>query len=311
MTNYTDSLIKDYAPNIKKDADFNSAEFKSILACINKVLADNKKDLILDYKSVPVGRSVYDSGKFGNKSLWRVTSEMFSELSGYPLLQQLKKAVETQFKHYVDEKTIIIGPYQSKRDNVWHNSIKILVGSLSDNTFTREDLLNYGKDPEVTARLNDLETRFYRRPSDARSPEKRWLDFKVAMKYEDELPKLNLDSISNLKLRHNNDVFTMDPDYSTDFIGTVRGVLNVKIEGKSTSDTFKYINTPNGKIAYGNYFKKLLANSTEAGGIGSIHNADYVLLVNKTYGSIVCINAKDYSDNWLAGTIDLKKLYND
>ncbi len=310
MSSYTDSLINAYT-NVKKDADFNSAEFKSILACINNVLADNKKDLILDYKSAPIGRSIYDTGKFGNKSLWRVTSEMFPELLGYPLLQQIKKAVESQFKHYVDEKTIVIGPYQSKRDNMWHNSIKILVGSLSDNTFTREDLLNYGKDPEVTARLNDLETRFYRRPSDARSPEKRWLDFKVAMKYEDELPKLNLDSISNLKLRHNNDVFTMDPDYSTDFIGTVRGVLNVKIEGKSTSDTFKYINTPNGKIAYGNYFKKLLANSTEAGGIGSIHNADYVLLVNKTYGSIVCINAKDYSDNWLAGTIDLKKLYND
>lgn len=309
MQHFTDNLINEYITP-KKDANFKSAEFDRILDCINTVLANSNRNLKLTYDSAKISRSIYDVGKFGNKSLWRVTSEMFPELSGYQLMQQLKKELTTQFSSYIEEGVITAGSYKSQKDNQWHNSIKILVGSLIDNTFTRNDLLTYGTNQEVTDRLNAMETRFYRRAGDTRTQEKRWHDFKTAMNYEDELVKLNLKDISNLKLRHNNDIFTMDPDYSTDFIGTVRGKHNLEIEGKSTYDQFQYVESPRGKIAYANYFKKLLEKNTEAGGIGSIHKADYVLLVNKTFGTIVCINAKDFTDNWLAGRINFTELSN-
>jgi hypothetical protein len=307
MSNFTDTLINDYTQSQpKRDTNFESAEFNKILDCINAVLKNNNKQLTLSYRSASINRSKYDIGKFGNKSLWRVTSEMFPELAGYDLCQQLKRTLENHFKKYVEEKTIVVGPY--KRDNTWHTSIKILVGSLDDNTFTRNDLLTYGLDNEVTTRLNNLETRTFRGEGDTRTQEKRWLDFKTAMLYEDELPKLSLVDISNLKLRHNNEVFTIDPDYSTDFIGTVRGQANLKIEGKSTYDHFQYVNSPKGKLAYADYFTKLVNKKRELGGIGSIHDADYVLFVNKTLGTIVCINAKNFADSWLAGRIDLSKL---
>ena len=306
MQHFTDNLIKEYINTSKRDTNFNSAEFNRILDCINRVLVENNIDLTLSYNSAPVGKSQFDQGKFGNKSLWRVTGEMFPVLDTYGLMFKIKKAVNELFKSYVAEKTIIIGAYN--KENSWHTSIKILVGSLTDNTFTRTDLLTYGVDPEVTTRLNELEARTFRREGDNRTVEKRWLDFKLAMLYEDELPKLKLANISNLKLCHNNDVFTIDPDYSTDFIGTVRDCANLKIEGKSTFDNFRYVDTPKGRAAYANYFKGLLNKSKDVGGIGSIHKADYVLLVNKNYGTIVCINAADYTDNWLAGYIDISKL---
>lgn len=289
----SDTLIKDYTA--EQLINFDSEEFEAILDTLNSVLEKHKIEP-LSYDSARIKKSLYDKGELANKSLWRVTSIMYPELNNYQLVEDLKKAINEAFPDYVANKTIMIGWYKDK-DDKWQSTIKILPGNLKDNTFTAQDLELYGKDEEVTLRLNALEQRMYRRADDTRSAEQRWDDFKWANIYEPKLCEANLKDIADLKLSHDATVFSIDAPEDPDFIGTVRGEPNCLIEGKSTWDMFRYIDTPAGREAFAKYF----ANKK----LGSLHNSKYVLFIFKITGQVICINKSNYDDSWIAGKIDL------
>lgn len=291
--NISDTLIKEYTT--ERLINFDSEEFEAILEVLNKVLKKYNVEP-LSYNSAPVKKSKYDQGELANKSLWRVTGVMRSELNNYQLITDLKKAINESFPEYVANKTIMIGWYRDN-DNKWQSTIKILPGNLKDNTFTALDLELYGKDEEVTLRLNALEQRMYRRAKDTRTVEQRWNDFKWANIYEPKLCEANLKDITDLKLSHDSTVFSIDAPEDPDFIGTVRGEPNCLIEGKSTWDTFKYIDTPLGRAAFADYFAKK--------SLGSLHKSKYVLFIFKSTGQVICINKSNYEDSWVAGKIDL------
>ena len=278
--------------------NFDSAEFEAILSTINEVLAKHNI-MPLTYNMVDVKLSKYDTdGKFGNKSIWRITSVQNKNLFGYSLLQELKAAVTEAFPEYVKDRTIKIGAFKDT-NGVYQNSIVIVVGNLKDNTWTRQDLELYGKDQEVTTRLNELEKRMFRRQGDTRTTEERWNDFLWTTVYESKLLETPMKDVDNLVLVHNNDVFSIDPDLNTDFIGTVKNVANCKVEGKSSWEPFEYIDTVAGRAAFAKHFADIASN------LGSFHDADYILFVNKSTETVICINKNDYFDNWFAGNIKL------
>ena len=278
--------------------NFDSAEFEAILSTINEVLAKHNI-MPLTYNMADVKLSKYDTdGKFGNKSIWRITSVQNKNLFGYSLLQELKAAVTEAFPEYVKDRTIKIGAFKDT-NGVYQNSIVIVVGNLKDNTWTRQDLELYGKDKEVTARLNELEKRMFRRQGDTRTTEERWNDFLWTTVYESKLLETPMKDVDNLVLVHSNDVFSIDPDLNTDFIGTVKNVANCKVEGKSSWEPFEYIDTVAGRAAFAKHFANIAPN------LGSFHDADYILFVNKFAETVICINKNDYSDNWFAGNIKL------
>jgi len=297
VDNFTDTLINAYTDTEKHIINFDSAEFEAILAVINEVLVKHNFTP-LTYDMVEVKRSQYDKdGKFGNKSIWRITSVQNKDLVSYDILKELRAAVNNAFPDYVKDKTIKIGAFKDE-NGAWQNSIVIVVGNLKDNTWTRKDLELYGKDQEVTERLNALEKRMYRRAGDRRKTKERWDDFLWAAIYEDKLLTAELKDISNLELVHNNDEFSIDPDTTSDFKGTVRNKPNCKIEGKSSWEYFRYANSELGRAAFAEHFTKI------ASALGSFHDAEYILFVDKFTGIVICINKNDYFDNWLAGKIE-------
>lgn len=291
--NISDTLIKEYTT--ERLINFDSEEFEAILDALNSVLKKYNVEPLL-YNSATIKKSLYDKGELANKSLWRVTSVMYPKLNNYQLVEDIKKAVSKAFPEYTANKTIMIGWYKDNNDK-WQSTIKILPGNLKDNMFTAQDLELYGEDEEVTSRLNALEQRMYKRANDARTTEQRWSDFKWANIYEPKLCEAYLKDITNLKLNHNSTVFSIDAPEDPDFIGTVRGEPNCLIEGKSTWDTFTYVDTPRGRAAFANYFadKKL----------GSFHKSKYILFIFKSTCQVICINTNDYVDSWIAGKIDL------
>lgn len=291
--NISDTLIKEYTT--ERLINFDSEEFEEILDVLNSVLKKYNVEP-LSYSSAQIKKSKYDKGDLANKSLWRVTSIMYPELNNYQLIEELKKAISDAFPEYATNKTIMIGWYKDSNDK-WQSTIKILPGNLKDNMFTAQDLELYGEDEEVTSRLNALEQRMYRRANDTRSTEQRWNDFKWANIYETKLCEANLKDITNLRLSHNSTVFSIDAPEDPDFIGTVRGEPNCLIEGKSTWDTFTYVDTQRGRAAFANYF----ANKN----LGSFHGSKYILFIFKSTEQVICINSDDYTDSWIAGKINL------
>lgn len=295
----TDSLINDYIEEPKKDrqVNFNSPEFQRILEVINNVLRAHNIES-LTYNSAEIKPSIYDTGKFGNRSIWRVTSVQYPALNNYNLVQELKMAVKKAFPEYVKDESIVVSSYKDKANN-WQTTIKIIPGDLIDNTWTKQDLEKYGKDDEVTARLDALEDRMFTRKDDTRTKKARWNDYFWANIYEDKLLRAELVDITDLRLAHGNERFSLDPDRSADFIGTVRGVPNCKIEGKSTWEYFTYNDSDAGKKAFAKHFESIKSL------LGSLHDPDYILFVNKASGIVICIKAKDYTDNWKAGKINI------
>ena len=136
----------------------------------------------------------------------------------------------------------------------------------------------------------------YRRAGDTRTKSRRWADFADANKYEPILTTLNLKDISALSLSHSAKRFSIDPPDEPDFNGVVRGI-NCTVEAKSTRDLFTYKDTPESPFKFAEYW------TTKQASLGSLHNADYILLISKGTGDIVCLERNNPINNWLAGKL--------
>lgn len=290
---FSDALIQLYettatvARNPHRQINFKSKHFEHILNKLNTFLLDNNINDKITYEDFPV--------KYKNKnlpdSMWQFSSSDKSWIS-IDVMRKLWKFLmaDPLVKSYIEKKVLVILP----------STFTIYPAKLKDNTWTSADLENYGKDEETTLRMNEIETRMFKRNGDTRDSAKRINDFAYANNYEKALPKLNLKNISNLKLAHSSELFSLDPDYGADFTGDINIVKpNQNIEGKAYFDSFwHYTPTQRGRIAFGNHFNNLESK----GKLGSLHsNTDYILYINKATGEVICINRNDYNDNWLVG----------
>ena len=291
-----------YTEPLAKSINFYCSEFQDILDTINSVLS--KYDVpAFHFNSAKIIKSKYDSvSEFKCKSMWRVISDDYPALLviRIPAVKtELTEALSKKFAKYLGE-TLKINTFTDKKNGHTKTSIVIMPGGLDENTYTEEDLLLYGKDPAVTARLDALEDRMYRRAGDVRTKARRWADFSDANKYEPVLQGLPLQGISKLTLTHSAKRFSIDPPEEPDFVGTVSG-LNCTIEAKSTLDSFTYCNTPDSAQNFAMYWTNKKAS------LGSLHNAAYILLLSKVTGDIVCVERLNPINNWLAGKIDIKE----
>lgn len=290
------NLFSQYIYEVPKDrqVNFYCTEFQKILDIINDTLF--KYDVpSLSFNSAGITRSKYDIvAEFKCTSMWRVTSDMYPALSVLCIStvnKELKQAIFKTFPNYLGE-IIKINTYNTGTKA----SIVIMPGGLAENTYTEEDLLLYGKDEIVTARLNLLEDRMYRRANDTRPKFRRWADFIEANKYESVLPLLTLKGVSALTLKHNTKRFSIDPPAEPDFSGILNG-MSYSIEAKSTKDIFNYDETAEGKKRFVEYWK------TKQASLGSLHNADYILFIFKSTGNIICLERLNPNNNWRAGKL--------
>ena len=292
-----------YTEPTDRPINFYCAEFQTILDTINSVLS--KHDVpTLQFNSAKVTKSKYDTvSEFKCKSMWRITSDdcpALLILCQYEVKEELKKALSKNFAKYLGE-TLKINTFIDKKTGTKKASIVIMPGGLDENTYTEEDLVLYGNDPAFTMRLDMLEDRMYRRAGDTRSKSRRWADFADANKYEPVLTTLNLKNISALALSHNSKRFSIDPPDEPDFTGVVGGV-NCTVEAKSTRDIFTYHDTLESPLNFAKYW------ATKQASLGSLHNADYVLLISKGTGDIVCLERNNPINNWLAGKLALTEV---
>ena len=289
---FSDALIQLYetaataTKNPHRQINFKSKDFEYILDKLNTFLLNNKINDKITYEDFPVK---YKDQNFPN-SIWQFSSADKSWLSIDTIRRELQDFLmdDPLINSYIEKKVIVILP----------STFTIYPAKLKDNTWTSADLENYGKDEEITSRMNEIETRMFKRDGDTRDSAKRIKDFAYANNYEKILPKLNLKNISNLKLAHSSELFSLDPDYGADFTGDIVK-SNQNIEGKAYFDSFwHYTPTPRGRIAFGNHFNNLESK----GKLGSLHsNTDYILYINKATGEVICINRNNYNDNWLVG----------
>lgn len=280
-----------------RQVNFKSPEFEFILDQINNVVT--KYGLMpFKYESAKISFSKFDIGEYGNKSYWRVLSTEFPALRNKSLIDELKQTLFEKFPIYVEKKIVSAYWYKDKTD-CWQTGIKILPGSLSDNLFTAKDLNMYSSDPSVKKRLDALEDRMFRRADDTRSKETRFADFKDALAYEFLLTMAPLKKVTNLKLKHSNAIFSIDPDLDTDFCGYINNVYYDKVEGKShnNTDNFEYVDDYHGHKAFAEYIKSL--------SLGSFHDAAYVIFVLKPAGDVIIFNPSNLEENWSAGKVSL------
>ena len=286
-----------YTEPTDRPINFYCAEFQAILDAINSVLSKHNVPA-LQFNSTNITKSKYDTvSEFKCKSMWRITSDdcpALLVLCSATVKEELKKALSENFVKYLGE-TLKINTFTDKK-GIKKASIVIMPGGLDENTYTEEDLILYGNDPDVTIRLDTLEDRMYRRAGDIRSKSRRWADFADANKYEPVLTTLNLKNISALALSHSSKKFSIDPPDEPDFTGVVGGV-NCTVEAKSTRDAFTYQDTPESPLNFAKYW------ATKQTSLGSLHNADYVLFISKGTGDIVCIERNNPINNWLAGKL--------
>ena len=285
-----------------RQINFYCAEFQAILDTINSVLSKHGVPT-LQFNSTSIVKSKYDRvSEFKCKSMWRVTSDDCPALAVLcidAVKEELKEALSKNFAKYLGE-TLKINTFTDKKTGIRKASIVIMPGGLDDNIYTEEELLLYGNDSAITARLDKLEDRMYRRAGDTRTKSRRWADFADANKYEPVLQTLELKNISMLTLTHSAKRFSIDPPGEPDFVGIVNGT-NCTVEAKSTRDTFTYKNTQDSAKNFANYW------ATKQTSLGSLHNADYILLISKGTGDIVCLERANPINNWLAGNLDVKE----
>lgn len=291
---FSDALIQLYETtatvtrNPHRQINFKSKHFEYILDKLNTFLLNNNINDKITYEDFPV--------KYKNKnlpdSMWQFSSADKSWLSIDTIRRELQDFLmaDPLTKSYIEQGVIRILP----------STFTIYPAKLKDNTWTSDDLENYGKDDEeLNSRMKELETRMFKRNNDKRTSDKRIKDFAYANNYEKALPNLDLKNISNLKLTHSSELFSLDPEYGADFTGDIVKP-NQNIEGKAYFDSkwTYYSPTFNGCIAFGNHFKSLVSS----GKLGSLHsNTDYILYLNKATGDLFCINNNNYADNWLVG----------
>ena len=184
-------------------------------------------------------------------------------------------------------------------------SIKIILGNLRENCFSHQDLLNYRLgDTTTIERLNKLETRMFKRAGDLRTAAQRFQAFEDADLYETQLVSTLLKNVENLSLaqQHSTQMHTIDPDYKADFIGLINGNL-VTIEGKSTKANISY-----NADTFAAQLQELVNKNCC---LGSLHNADYCLLLLKQTNEVICFNCNNLSEHWLAGFINIKETTNE
>lgn len=298
---FSDELIQLYETtttvtrNPHRQINFKSKDFDYILDKLNTFLLNNNINDKITYEDFPV--------KYKNKNFPDSTWQFSNTDKNWISIDTMRKLwkffmADPLIKSYIAKKAIVILP----------STFTIYPAKLKDNTWTSADLENYGKDEETTLRMNELEARMFKRDDDTRDSAKRIKDFAYANNYEKILPNLNLKNISNLKLTHSAELFSLDPEYGADFTGDIIKP-NQNIEGKAYFDSFwHYTPTPRGRIAFGNHFNNLESK----GKLGSLHSdTEYILYINKATGETICINRNDYSDNWLVGVFPEFKVSQD
>ena len=289
------SLVEAEAPNNNhRQANFKSKHFDYIIDKINSFAISQgyiaKGDDKITYNTAKLNYK----DKNNPKSKWELSVDWMQhdvnkELHSFLLSDSL-------IKTYIENKTLQVYP----------KKVVIFPAQLEDNQWTADDLEKYGSDETVTSKMDELETRMFKRDNDSRTSNKRIKDFAYANYYEKLLPTLDLKGITNLKLRHETDKFSLDPDFSSDFIGDII-LPNQYIEAKSYFDSFwNYVDTAAGHKAFGKYFAKTVLPK-----LGSLHeHTNYVIYINKATGEVICINALNFEDNWKVGAVEKFKIKN-
>ena len=296
---FSEALVQAYAPAQVKQVNYFSPDFKEILNTINSFLAPFNVPQ-LNYESSSLTHSKYDKvQENGSCLMWRVTSDdlpALKVLCERQIREQLINKLQMRFPKYITNKAVKINTFAFGTKA----SIVIMPCGLEDNTWTSDDLKNYYKDSFVKHKLDEIEARMFRRAEDTRNTETRWDAFIDADYYENELPKLKLINISQLHPTHSLQNYSLEPQKEPDFIGQVFGTPYT-IEAKSRKNGFNYEDTDFGKSVFCDYWNSIKAE------LGSLHGADFVLLIDKLDGKIVCLERLNPLNNWLAGYINLKE----
>lgn len=300
---FSEALVQAYAPAQIKQVNYFSPDFKEILNTINSFLAQFSVPQ-LKYESSNLTQSKYNKvQKNGSCLMWRVTSDDLPALKVLCESQtrlQLINKLQMLFPKYIANKVVNINTFAFGTKA----SIVIMPCGLEDNTWTSDDLKNYYKDSLVKHKLDEIESRMFRRAEDTRNTETRWDAFIDADYYENELPKLELININQLHPTHSLQHYSLEPQTDPDFTGQVFSQSHT-IEAKSRKNGFKYTDTDFGKSVFCDYWNSIKAE------LGSLHGADFILLIDKLDGKIIGLERLNPLNNWLAGYIKLNEAVNE
>ena len=297
---FSEALVKDYAPTQVKQTNYFSPDFEKILNIINSFLAPFGVPR-LEYNSSTISESNFNSvEKNGSCLMWRVTSDKLPALKVLCESQtrlQLINQLQTVFPKYITNEVVKVNTFKFNTKA----SIVIMPCGLDDNTWTSDDLKNYYKDSRVKHKLDEIEQRMFRRSGDTRSTEERWKAFIDTDYYENKLPTITLTNISGLQATHSLSQYSLDTPDDPDFTGTISNTT-VSIEAKSKKRGFEYQESDLGKYKFAEYWYSIKDT------LGSLHNAKFILLIDKVDGKIVCLERMHPENNWLAGYIDFTNI---
>lgn len=298
--NFSEALVQAHAPAQIKQVNYFSPDFKEILNTINSFLVSFGVPQ-LKYESSTLTQSKYDKVKEnGSCLMWRVTSDDLPALKVLCERQtrlQLISQLQSIFPSYIANKVVKINTFDLGKKA----SIIIMPCGLDDNTWTSDDLRAYYKDSLVKQKLDEIEQRMFRRAEDTRSTETRWDAYIAADYYENELPKLKLINIDQLHSTHSLQNYSLEPQQEPDFSGRVFGKSHT-IEAKSKKHGFSYNESAFGKYEFATYWESIKSS------LGSLHNADFILLIDRVDGKIVCVERLNPENNWLAGKLSTNKV---
>lgn len=285
-----------------READYRSPEFYDIIASLNSALtANNLPSINADLGKIIT--SNFSVGNYGNTKIWRITNLEYPPLMVDGIMDKIIAFFKYVYKDYINSRIIRLGhpAYTTNKAGQPMASIVIMLTELPDNIITRTDLFNFGAgEQSAIDKCTEIESRMFRRENDLRDVATRIDDFAFSLVYEPKLINTELYNVFNLTLKHQDEVVTLETDKETDFFGIIND-MQVNIEGKSTKANVRYADTPAGHAIFADYFRNRLLT----GSLGSIHKADYILFVLRCTGEVICINAANFEDNWLAGKIDL------
>ena len=300
-----------YEANNDTPANYRSPTVDKILSAINQILKDlfGRDFNVLYNNSIKHKTEYFNNSAYVNVGTSVPEPETPQGEKEKPIkikVNELTAKIRNQLKAILGDiatKYVRVNPHADEEKKLIIFWFAIDVEDLPDNRWTADDLDKYGKDLEVTARLNDLAGRMYTKEGDTREPQVRWQNFKDAKDYENALNHKALSGIADLNLVHDNTSFSLVPDTKADFHGNIGGTVDIKIdlpveadapiEGKSIVG-FKYESS----TKFADFFNRLMKKGT----LGHLHNdSKYVLLVDKTDGKVVCVSLADPKINWLAG----------
>ena len=297
---FSEALVQAYTSAQVKQENYFSPDFKKILNTINSFLMPLGVPQ-LKYESSTLAQSKYDRVKEnGSCLMWRVTSDdlpALKVLCEHQIRLQLVNQLQSLFPSYIANKVVKINTFDLGKKA----SIVIMPCGLYDNTWTSDDLKNYYTNGLVKQKLDEIEQRMFRHADDTRSTETRWEAYIDADYYENELPKLKLTNIDQLQPTHSLRNYSLEPQQEPDFKGRVVGQART-IEAKSRKHGFSYNESVFGKYEFAAYWESIKSS------LGSLHNADFILLIDKVDGKIVCVERLNPENNWLAGKISIDKV---